>query len=143
MKKSNKNQNKANPNDDDDEDKAIEDDESDDMEHMEDPDNPSKKKINNIHLDDHEKEKYAYMMFSKDPEKKAQYKAFKDCKIDSSKIKRYLSSSHNVVAGDLTALILAAVSKIYLGELIEEARSLMTENDEVGPIQPLHLKLAY
>jgi hypothetical protein len=114
-----------------------------DLDHHADKADKKRKKINNIHLDDHEKEKYAYLNFSKDPERKKRYKAFKDSKIDSSKIKRYLSSAHNVTAGDLTALILAAVSKIYLGELVEEARAIMTHRDEIGPIQPMHLKLAY
>jgi hypothetical protein len=36
--------------------------------------NNRKKKIENIHLDDHEKEKYAHLMFSKDPQKKDRYK---------------------------------------------------------------------
>lgn len=33
-----------------------------------------KNKIENIHLDDREKEKYAYIMFSETKEKKARYK---------------------------------------------------------------------
>ena len=44
---------------------------------------------------------------------------------------------------DFTALIFASVSKIYLGELVEEARSIMTKRNEFGPIKPLHLRLAF
>jgi hypothetical protein len=113
---------------------ANDDGEEHEMEHLAEKADNKKRKINNIHLDDHEKEKYAYLSFSKDPEKKKRYKAFKDCKIDSSKIKRYLSSTHNVGAGDLTALILAAVSKIYLGELVEEARAIMSLQGNDGAI---------
>jgi hypothetical protein len=40
-------------------------------------------------------------------------------------------------------LILAAVSKIYLGELVEEARAIMTNRGEIGSIKPLHLRLAF
>jgi len=35
------------------------------------------------------------------------------------------------------------VSKIYLGELIEEARAIMTNRGEIGNIQPEHLRLAF
>lgn len=45
--------------------------------------------------------------------------------------------------GDFTALILAGVAKIYAGELVEEARALMTMGGEVGPIEPVHLKMAF
>lgn len=130
MKKSKKSSNK----------KAAQETENDP--HLENHDKKSKK-LSKIHLADNEKEKYAYLNFSKDPEKKKRYKAFKDSKIDSSKVKKYLSTVHNVTAGDMTSLILAAVSKIYLGELVEEARAIMTQRDELGAIQPIHLKLAY
>lgn len=58
-------------------------------------------------------------------------------------MKKFVSNQSGVTMGDFTALILAGVAKVYTGELVEEARAIMTARGEFGPIQPVHLKMAY
>ena len=41
------------------------------------------------------------------------------------------------------AIVLAAVSKMFVGELVENARERMTAAGETGPIQPSHLRQAH
>ena len=44
---------------------------------------------------------------------------------------------------DTGAIVLAAVSKMFVGELVESAREQMTAAGETGPIQPSHLRQAH
>ena len=39
--------------------------------------------------------------------------------------------------------ILATASKVYAGELVEEARKIMDRNGERGAVDPKHLREAY
>ena len=41
--------------------------------------------------------------------------------------------NHNVV------IVVAGIAKVYVGELVEEARRVMEEKGEVGPIPPIHM----
>ena len=41
------------------------------------------------------------------------------------------------------AIVLAAVAKMFVGELVEAAREQMTANGETGPIQPNQLRQAF
>lgn len=52
--------------------------EDDDIQFMEGEVTDKRKIIENIHLDDREKEKYAYLMFSETKEKKDRYKVSKE-----------------------------------------------------------------
>jgi hypothetical protein len=41
------------------------------------------------------------------------------------------------------SLVMAGMSKVFVGELTEEARRIMEKNGETGPIQPRHLREAH
>lgn len=57
-------------------------------------------------------------------------------------MKRFVSNHNGVAMGDFTALILAGVAKIYAGEIVEEAKAIMSLKGESGPVKTHHLKLA-
>lgn len=44
---------------------------------------------------------------------------------------------------DKVVIALAGVAKVFVGELIEEARKLSSERGEKGPLTPLHIQEAY
>ena len=108
-----------------------------------DEDNKKNKIINSINLDDPDKDKYSSMLFSKNDSIKDRQRAVRDSKIDNSKIKRFITQNYNIPMSDFYPLILAVVSKVYIGELIEEARAIMTQRGEIGNIKPEHLRLAF
>ena len=56
---------------------------------------------------------------------------------------RRLMSDILGISTERGAIVLAAVSKIFVGELVESARERMTEAGETGPITTTHLRLAH
>ena len=108
-----------------------------------DEDNKKNKIINSINLDDPDKDKYSSILFNQNDSIKERQRAVRDSKIDNSKIKRFITQNYNIPMSDFFPLILAVVSKVYIGELIEEARAIMTQRGEIGNIKPEHLRLAF
>ena len=108
-----------------------------------DEDNKKNKIINSINLDDPDKDKYSSILFNQNESIKDRQRAVRDSKIDSSKIKKFITQNYNIPMSDFFPLILAVVSKVYIGELIEEARAIMTQRGEIGNIKPEHLRLAF
>ena len=44
---------------------------------------------------------------------------------------------------DKVVIALAGVSKVFVGELVEEARRIAEERNEHGPLAPTHIQEAY
>lgn len=76
------------------------------------------------------------------PEQLERFEHWKRSKFPRASMKRLMGD----ICGASTergAIVLAAVAKMFVGELVESARELMTAAGETGPIQPSHLRQAH
>lgn len=63
------------------------------------------------------------------------YKAFRDTKIDVTKLKNFISNKYDVSISDISSTILSTSMKIFIGELVEEAWRLKSWKKQQGPIE--------
>ena len=76
-------------------------------------------------------------------EQKTRYDLVKNTHIDSALLRQVLQPSFQSHISSTSASILSALSKAYIGEIMETARDIMNENEENGHILPVHLRLAH
>lgn len=62
------------------------------------------------------------------------YKAFRNTKIDAQRMKNFVSNWFEVSLSDVGATIVATATKIFIGEVVEEARRIKTKLKQNGPI---------
>lgn len=97
---------------------------------------------NTLELEDVQLSKRAFDTLSKDPDVNARYTSFKESKVDPNKLKKFIFNKYDLTISDVSSTIIAAMCKIFVGELIEEARETMSNDQKAGPITPEHLVLA-
>jgi hypothetical protein len=103
----------------------------------EDPeDGPSK-------LEDKRKFIFAHRKFSEQEESFKRYLASRHCRLEPAKIQKLVAGNYGLSSSDITSTLIASICKIYLAELIEEARLEMTKRNRVGRLSPKYLNLAY
>lgn len=71
------------------------------------------------------------------------YGAFKTSKFSKSSIKKMMTSATESPLGEDFVIAMKSIAKVFVGELVEEARSLMTEEGQEGEITPKYLERAY
>lgn len=98
---------------------------------------------NTFELEDVQLGKRASDMLSKDPELNARYMSFKESKVDSNKLKKFINNKYDLTISDVSSTIIAAMCKIFVGEIIEEARERMTKDEKGGAISSEYLVLAH
>ena len=98
---------------------------------------------NTLELEDIQLSKRAFDTLSKDPEVNARYTSFKESKVDPNKLKKFIFNKYDLTISDVSATIIAAMSKIFVGELVEEAREMMSKDKRGGSITPEYLILAH
>ncbi len=97
---------------------------------------------NDLPMDSHLSKK-AYKILSKDPEVSERYNNFKESKIVPKKIKKYIFNKYDINISDISSVILSTSCKIFIGEIVEKARQLMSKDKLNGPIPPKYYKMAY
>lgn len=98
---------------------------------------------NTLELEDVQLGKRASDTLLKDPEVNARYMSFKESKVDSNKLKKFIFNKYDLTISDVSSTIIAAMCKIFVGEVIEEAREKMTKDEKGGPITGEYLALAH
>jgi len=76
------------------------------------------------------------------PEQLERFEHWKRSKLPRAAMRRLMAD----MLGSSTergAIVLAAVAKMFVGEMVESAREQMTATGESGPIQPTHLRQAH
>lgn len=97
----------------------------------------------NLKMEDTKLSKKALKMFANDPEVSGRYHAFKDSKVDKTKLKNYVFNKYDITISENSSVIVATSCKIFLGEIVEKARELMSKDKLKGPIPPKYYKIAY
>lgn len=63
--------------------------------------------------------------------------------MDKTKLKNYVFNKYDISISETSSTILTTSYKIFLGEIVEKARELMSKDKLSGPIQPKYYKMAY
>lgn len=74
----------------------------------------------------------------------SRYESFRRSGFQKSVMKRLLGSitGSNKISMPMT-IVVSGIAKIFVGELVETAKVVMTERKETGPIRPCHIREAY
>ena len=98
---------------------------------------------NALELEDIQLSKRAFDALSKDPEVSSRYTSFKETKVDPNKLKKFIFNKYDLTISDVSSTIIAAMCKIFVGEVIEEAREMMSKDEKGGPVTSEYLVLAH
>ncbi|CAM8935801.1 unnamed protein product [Rhodiola kirilowii] len=72
------------------------------------------------------------------------YESFRRSGFQKSNMKKLLASiTGNQKIPSPIQIVVCGIAKIFVGELVEAARIVMTERNESGPIRPCHMREAY
>ncbi|KHG22897.1 Transcription initiation factor TFIID subunit 11 [Gossypium arboreum] len=74
----------------------------------------------------------------------SRYESFRRSALQRSNMRRLLVSitGSQKISLPMT-IVVCGIAKMFVGELVEKARIVMTERKESGPIRPCHIREAY
>lgn len=77
-------------------------------------------------------------------EQMSRYESFRRAGFQKSNMKRLLASISGTpkISVPMT-IVVSGIAKMFVGELVETARMVMSERKESGPIRPCHIREAY
>ncbi|KAE7996444.1 hypothetical protein FH972_001170 [Carpinus fangiana] len=77
-------------------------------------------------------------------EQMSRYESFRRAGFQKSNMKRLLASITGTqkISVPMT-IVVSGIAKMFVGELVETARMVMTERRESGPIRPCHIRESY
>ncbi|XP_022152728.1 transcription initiation factor TFIID subunit 11 [Momordica charantia] len=77
-------------------------------------------------------------------EQMSRYESFRRAGFQKANMKRLLASISGTqkISVPMT-IVVSGIAKMFVGELVETARVVMTERNDTGPIRPCHLREAY
>ncbi|KAK1424945.1 hypothetical protein QVD17_20286 [Tagetes erecta] len=77
-------------------------------------------------------------------EQMSRYESFRRSGFQKANMKRLLTSITGTAKISMPmTIVVSGIAKIFVGELVETARTVMTERKETGPIRPCHIREAY
>eukprot|EP00054_Salpingoeca_dolichothecata_P030393 m.246806 g.246806 ORF g.246806 m.246806 type:complete len:177 (-) comp26650_c0_seq16:4587-5117(-) len=76
------------------------------------------------------------------PEQRERHEVYRRSKFRTGSMKKFLQSCSSANPSKLVIIVMSGLAKVYAGELVEEARDVMEELGDRGPIQPKHLREA-
>ena len=71
------------------------------------------------------------------------YEFFRRSNLKDASVRKVISAVTNLTVPKNTLIGVKGAAKIFVGELIEEARTVMTERNESGPLRPWHVREAF
>ena len=77
------------------------------------------------------------------PKVAERYQIFRKGVIEKEKLKKYIFNKYDITISDTSSKILTVICKIFVGEVVEKARELMSIANLEGPIKPKYYKMAY
>ena len=81
----------------------------------------------------------------KTPEERSRYQHYRRSHFNTRYVRRVMcqSTAVEIKAGDKVCVIMAGLAKLFVGNIVERARSMMTDRGESGPIRCSHLREAF
>lgn len=77
-------------------------------------------------------------------EQMSRYESFRRSGFQKSNMKRLLASITGSAKISIPmTIVVSGIAKLFVGELVEAARIVMSERNESGPIRPCHMREAY
>jgi transcription initiation factor TFIID subunit 11 len=70
------------------------------------------------------------------------YEAYRRSTLKEGAVRKVMSSVTTLNLPKISLVAVRGAAKLYVGELIEEARTIMDENEETGAIRPWHIREA-
>lgn len=77
------------------------------------------------------------------PEQMSRYECYRRSGFQRSTMKRFLQTVAGSVVTVHMAIVMSGITKIFVGELVETARVVMSERGDRGPIRPSHMRESY
>lgn len=76
-------------------------------------------------------------------EENDRYKAFRRSTFNKNGIRKLVNNTLNQTCNANFIIAINSVGKVFVGEIVEMAKAIMTERKETGPIKPIHVHEAY
>eukprot|EP00897_Mesotaenium_endlicherianum_P002121 jgi/Mesen1/1937/ME000146S01027 len=79
------------------------------------------------------------------PEQMSRYESYRRSGFQRSTMKKLLDAiiGERVKVSPPITIVISGIAKLFVGELVETGRVVMTERNETGPIRPSHMREAY
>lgn len=77
------------------------------------------------------------------PEQSLRYDTFRRSRIQGPLLKKWMSSYSNFLIHPNISIVMAGISKVFVGELVEAALQLKSQYGNSGPLLPSHIRAAY
>lgn len=77
------------------------------------------------------------------PEQMSRYECYRRSGFQRANMRRLLQSVAGCPISVPMTIVMSGISKMFVGELVETGRIVMTERGESGPIRPCHIREAY
>lgn len=88
-------------------------------------------------------EKFTTVLAQLTPDQMNRYESFRRAGFQKANMRRVLQSIAGCPISLPMTIVMSGVAKMFVGELVETARMVMTERNERGPIRPCHMREAY
>jgi len=88
-------------------------------------------------------EKMADVLAKMTPEQMSRYESYRRSGFQKATVKRLCSSVTGTVVSPQMPIVVGGIAKIFVGELVERARIVMSERQDKGPIRPTHIREAF
>eukprot|EP00250_Pteridium_aquilinum_P016992 c23399_g2_i1 orf=393-980(+) len=76
-------------------------------------------------------------------EQMSRYECYRRSGFQKANMRRLLQSVAGCAISVPMTIVMSGIAKIFVGELIETGRTVMTERKETGPTRPCHIREAY
>eukprot|EP00850_Spirogloea_muscicola_P008287 SM000044S15934 [mRNA] locus=s44:157888:158803:+ [translate_table: standard] len=77
------------------------------------------------------------------PEQMNRYECFRRSGFQRANMKRLVQAVAGTNVNLQVAIVMSGIAKMFVGELVETGRIVMSERGESGPIRPCHIREAY
>lgn len=88
-------------------------------------------------------EKFTAVLAQLTPDQMNRYESFRRAGFQKANMRRVLQSIAGCPISMPMTIVMSGVAKMFVGELVETGRMVMTERNERGPIRPCHIREAY
>lgn len=88
-------------------------------------------------------DKFTTVLAQLTPDQMNRYESFRRAGFQKANMRRVLQSIAGCPISIPMTIVMSGIAKMFVGELVETGRMVMTERNERGPIRPCHIREAY